>query len=191
KNGTIVRKHELNVSTYGMIVLLLFNDLPSGGSLNFEDVQSRTNIPTNELIRTLQSVAVSPKTRILVKEPMSKDIKPTDRFSFNESFESKFAKIKVLSITSGNKVEGDRERKETEKKNNESRNHNIEAAVVRIMKQRKELSHQQLVSETLTQLASQFKPDVIMIKKRIESLIEREYLERLEDSPVPAYRYLA
>ncbi|KAK5012889.1 hypothetical protein LTR16_004672 [Cryomyces antarcticus] len=191
KNGTIVRKHELNVSTYGMIVLLLFNDLPSGESLNFEDVQSRTNIPTNELIRTLQSVAVSPKTRILVKEPMSKDVKPTDRFSFNESFESKFAKIKVLSITSGNKVEGDRERKETEKKNNESRNHNIEAAVVRIMKQRKELSHQQLVSETLTQLASQFKPDVVMIKKRIESLIEREYLERIEDSPVPAYRYLA
>ncbi|TKA74892.1 hypothetical protein B0A49_07887 [Cryomyces minteri] len=180
KNGTIVRKHELNVSTYGMIVLLLFNDLPSGESLNFEDVQSRTNIPTNELIRTLQSVAVSPKTRILVKEPMSKDVKPTDRFSFNESFESKFAKIKVLSITSGNKVEGDRERKETEKKNNESRNHNIEAAVVRIMKQRKELSHQQLVSETLTQLASQFKPDVVMIKKRIESLIEREYLDHID-----------
>jgi cullin 3 len=30
-----------------------------------------------------------------------------------------------------------------------------------------------------------------MIKKRIESLIEREYLERIEEAPVPSYRYLA
>lgn len=30
-----------------------------------------------------------------------------------------------------------------------------------------------------------------MIKKRIEGLIEREYLERIEEAPVPSYRYLA
>lgn len=30
-----------------------------------------------------------------------------------------------------------------------------------------------------------------MIKKKIESLIEREYLERLEETAVPSYRYLA
>lgn len=30
-----------------------------------------------------------------------------------------------------------------------------------------------------------------MVKKRIESLIEREYLERVEDVDRPAYRYLA
>lgn len=30
-----------------------------------------------------------------------------------------------------------------------------------------------------------------MIKKRIESLIEREYLERVEEAAVPSYRYLA
>lgn len=47
------------------------------------------------------------------------------------------------------------------------------------------------MNETITVLQGQFKPDVTMIKKRIESLIEREYLERLEDAPVPSYRYLA
>ena len=56
-------------------------------------------------------------------------------------------------------------------------------------RQRKELSHQQLVVETLSQLSSQFRPDVAMIKQRVESLIEREYLERIEDTA--AYRYLA
>lgn len=47
------------------------------------------------------------------------------------------------------------------------------------------------MTETIDQLKAQFKPDVGMIKKRIESLIEREYLERMDDAPVPSYRYLA
>ncbi|KAI5271160.1 Cullin-domain-containing protein [Aureobasidium subglaciale] len=185
------RTHELNVSTYAMIILSLFNDLPADGSLTCEEIQAQTNIPRNELIRNLQSLAVAQKTRILVKEPMSKDVKPTDRFSFNEKFTSKFIKVKVGVVSAGNKVENDKERKDTEKKNNDSRGFVIEAAIVRIMKQRKDSTHQQLVAETLTQLSAQFKPEVTMIKKKIESLIEREYLERMEGAKVPSYRYLA
>jgi cullin 3 len=60
-----------------------------------------------------------------------------------------------------------------------------------VSRQRKELPHQQLILETLSQLAAQFKPEVNMIKKRIESLIEREYLERIEGAKVDSYRYLA
>ncbi|EOD44099.1 Cullin [Neofusicoccum parvum] len=191
KDGFRERKHELNVSTYAMVILLLFNDISDEESLTFEEIQAKTNIPKTDLIRNLQSLAVAPKTRILIKSPMSKDVKPTDKFSFNPSFVGKFHKLKVGVVTAGNKVEGDKERKETEKKNNDSRGFCIEAAVVRIMKQRKELAHQNLVAETLSQLANQFKPDVNMIKKRIESLIEREYLERIEDASPPAYRYLA
>lgn len=128
------RRHDLNVSTYGMVILLLFNDLPADKSLSFEEIQAQTNIPQSDLIRNLQSLAVAPKTRILIKEPMSKDVKPTDRFSFNEGFSGKFVKIKVGVVSGGNKVESDRERRETEKKNDESRNFCVEAAVVRIMK---------------------------------------------------------
>ncbi|KAF2008503.1 Cullin-domain-containing protein [Aaosphaeria arxii CBS 175.79] len=185
------RRHDLNVSTFGMIVLLLFNDLPSDQYLTFEEIQAQTNIPQPDLIRNLQSLAVAPKTRILVKEPMSKDVKPTDKFFFNEGFNGKFVKIKVGVVSSGNKVENDRERRETEKKNDDSRGFCIEAAIVRIMKQRKELPHQQLVLETLSQLVNQFKPEVGMIKKRIESLIEREYLERIDGASIDSYRYLA
>ena len=60
-----------------------------------------------------------------------------------------------------------------------------------VNRQRKVLEHAQLLNETLAQLSVQFKPDVTMIKKKIESLIEREYLERVEDAPKPSYRYLA
>jgi len=185
------RPHEINCSTYSMLILLLFNELGDGETLALEEIQAETNIPMSALTRNLQSLAVAPKTRFLVKHPMSRDVNAGDRFSFNEDFVSKVTRIKVNVVAAGNKVEGDKERKETEKKNNDNRGFQIEAAVVRIMKSRKELAHAQLLNETIAVLSSQFKPDVNMIKKRIESLIEREYLERLEDAPVPSYRYLA
>ncbi|KAM7205540.1 Cullin [Naviculisporaceae sp. PSN 640] len=183
------RRYELNVSTYGMIVLLLFNDLGDGDSLSFEEIQAKTNIPPSELTRTLASLSIAPKARVLLKNPMSKSIKPSDSFSFNAQFVSKTIKIKAPTISSLSKVEGDDERKETEKKNDQTRAHVVDAAIVRIMKQRKQLTHTQLTTEVITQLAGRFKPDISLIKKRIEDLLVREYLERVEGEP--AYRYLA
>jgi cullin 3 len=111
-------------------------------------------------------------------------------------------------IAANNRAETERERRETEKKNDEQRNYIVEAAIVRIMKcvtlykplrfhanirnrQRKTLTHEQLLLETVSQLSSRFKPEIPMIKSRIENLIEREYLERIEDSNPAAYKYLA
>ena len=128
------KTRELNVSTYAMVILLLFNDLLPGHSITCEEIQAQTNIPFNELTRNLQSLAVANKTRILVKEPMSKDVKLTDKFYFNEQFYSQFQRVKIGVITAGNKVEDSTERSETEKKNNDTRGGVIEAAVVRIMK---------------------------------------------------------
>ncbi|KAL4959034.1 cullin family protein [Aspergillus stella-maris] len=191
KSNGKTQRHELNVSTYAMIVLLLFNDVPAGESLTYEEIQARTNIPDNDLIRNLQSLAVAPKTRVLKKDPMSKDVKPTDKFFFNNDFSSPFMKVRIGVVSgSANKVENQDQRKETEKKMNEERGASIEAAVVRIMKQRKKLIHSNLISEVLSQLSARFVPDVNMIKKRIESLIDREYLERISEDP-PEYGYVA
>ena len=57
-------------------------------------------------------------------------------------------------------------------------------------RQRKNLVHTQLISEVISQLSTRFVPDVNMIKKRIESLIDREYLERVSEEP-PTYGYIA
>lgn len=129
------QRHELNVSTYAMVILLLFNDLPADQCLTYEEIQARTSIPDNELCRNLQSLAVAPKTRVLRKEPMSKDIKAGDKFYFNESFSSAYLKVKIGVVSNaGSKAENTDERRATKKKADEERGTTIEAAVVRIMK---------------------------------------------------------
>lgn len=70
------------------------------------------------------------------------------------------------------------------------RRYAIDAAVVRTMKARKVLKHAELMAEVVTQLNQMFKPDVKMIKKRIEDLITREYLERDPENP-QVFKYLA
>ncbi|KAG6003418.1 hypothetical protein E4U21_002051 [Claviceps maximensis] len=186
------RRYEINVPTFAMVIMLLFNDVDDGLSLTFEEIQAKTNISTSDLMRALTAIAVAPKSRVLAKEPATKTVKAGDRFSFNSSFQSKTVRIKAPVINAVSKVEGMQERKTTEEKNNQTRSHIVDAAIVRIMKSRKELSHSQLVSEVLSQLVGRFKPEVSLIKKRIEDLIVREYLERPDEEGAPSmYRYVA
>jgi cullin 1 len=70
------------------------------------------------------------------------------------------------------------------------RRYAIDASIVRIMKSRKVMAHTQLVAECVEQLSRMFKPDFKAIKKRIEDLITRDYLERDKDN-ANTYRYLA
>lgn len=128
------RRYELNVSTYGMVVLQLFNEIGDGESLSFEEIQAKTNISSPDLMRTLTAIAVAPKSRVLAKEPLTKSIKQGDRFSFNTSFVSKTVRIKAPIINAVSKVEDGQERKSTEEKNNQTRAHVVDAAIVRIMK---------------------------------------------------------
>lgn len=132
--GRPFRQHEVNVPTSGMIVLLLFQNLGADKSLTYAEIKGSTNIWDHELKRILQSLAVAKKTQILKKEPMSREINEEDRFFFNENFKSDFRRVKVGMVAANNRAETDRERAETEKKNDDQRNYVVEAAIVRIMK---------------------------------------------------------
>jgi len=70
----------------------------------------------------------------------------------------------------------------------EDRQYMIDAVVVRIMKTRKTLGHTDLVNEALAQLRVPIK--VPELKRRIDTLIEREYMKRDEQNQ-KLYHYLA
>nr|CAD7571801.1 unnamed protein product [Timema californicum] len=174
------RKHIIQVSTYQMCVLMLFNNRDR---LTYEEIQSETDIPERDLIRALQSLAMGKATqRILIKTPKTKDIEPNHVFYVNDSFSSKLHRVKIQTVAA--KGESEPERRETRNKVDEDRKHEIEAAIVRIMKARKRMPHNVLVAEVTEQLKSRFLPSPVIIKKRIEGLIEREYLARTPEDSV-------
>ncbi|KAJ3700553.1 hypothetical protein LUZ61_004258 [Rhynchospora tenuis] len=179
------QKHELNVSTYQMCVLMLFN---SADGLTYKEIEQATEIPAVDLKRCLQSLACVKGKNVLRKEPMSKDISEEDAFYFNDKFTSKFVKVKIGTVVA--QKESEPEKQETRQRVEEDRKPQIEAAIVRIMKSRRVLDHNSIVAEVTKQLQSRFLPNPVVIKKRIESLIEREFLER-DKADRKLYRYLA
>ena len=107
-----------------------------------------------------------------------------DNFEINTKFQDKMARIRIPLPP----VE--QEKKKVAEVVHADRKYQIDAAIVRIMKARKVLKHSELMTETVTQLSSSFKPDVKTIKKRITDLQEREFLERDKNDP-QLFRYLA
>lgn len=179
------QKHELNVSTFQMCVLMLFNN---ADRLSYREIEQATEIPAPELKRCLQSLACVKGKNVLRKEPMSKDIGENDVLLFNDKFASKFYKVKIGTVVA--QKESEPEKQETRQRVEEDRKPQIEAAIVRIMKSRKVLDHNNIIAEVTKQLQSRFLPNPVEIKKRIESLIEREFLER-DSVDRKLYRYLA
>jgi cullin 3 len=125
---------------------------------------------------------------VLRKEPMSKDIGEEDAFFVNDKFTSKFYKVKIGTVVA--QKESEPEKQETRQRVEEDRKPQIEAAVVRIMKSRRVLDHNNIITEVTKQLQSRFLANPTEIKKRIESLIERDFLER-DSVDRKLYRYLA
>lgn len=184
------RKHILSCSTYQMVILMAFNKRESW---TFEELIAETDIPEKECSRSLLSmVHGKAANRVLRKEPKElhkNEIKKTDKLFVNDQFQSKLHKVKILSVTA-KQGETEPEQKETRNKVDEDRRHEIEAAIVRIMKSRKSLQHNNLVSEVIEQLKARFSPTPPVIKKRIEALIEREYLTR-DNTERKLYKYVA
>ncbi|PPD99858.1 hypothetical protein GOBAR_DD03111 [Gossypium barbadense] len=170
---------ELIVTTYQASALLLFN---SSDRLSYSEIMTQLNLTDDDVIRLLHSLSCA-KYKILNKEPSTKTISPTDHFEFNSKFTDKMRRIKIPLPPVD-------EKKKVIEDVDKDRRYAIDASIVRIMKSRKVLGHQQLVMECVEQLGRMFKPDFKAIKKRIEDLITRDYLERDNDNP-NTFRYLA
>ncbi|KID78946.1 cullin-1, partial [Metarhizium brunneum ARSEF 3297] len=161
------------VSIYQMAILLLFNEKDT---YTYDDMVTATQLSTEVLD---QALAVILKAKVLLMDGGSGERpKPGRSFSLNYEFKSK--KIRV-NLNLGGVKEAKQEETETNKTIEEDRKLVLQSAIVRIMKARKKMKHTQLVSETINQIRSRFVPKVGDIKKCIEILLDKEYLERLDD----------
>ncbi|KAK9758085.1 hypothetical protein RND81_01G205800 [Saponaria officinalis] len=170
---------ELVVGTYQAAALLLFN---TADCLSYSEIAEQLNLADEDLIRVLHSLSCA-KYKILKKEPSSKSISHTDHFSFNSSFTDRMRRIRIPLPPVD-------ERKKVVEDVDKDRRYAIDASIVRIMKSRKVLGYQQLITECVEQLNRMFKPDFKAIKKRIEDLITRDYIERDKENP-QTFRYVA
>ena len=78
----------------------------------------------------------------------------------------------------------------TNKSIEDDRKFSLDAAIVRIMKARKEMAYEHLKAATIDAVKGHFIPQVDSIKRRIDALVESEYLERCEDDR-SRYKYIA
>lgn len=159
------KSYDFQVTTLQAVALNAFND---GATYGLEELQKSLNLDLETLKPLMHSLSCG-RHKVILKTPASNKINSTDTFTANAKFTCNMRKIRipVASI----------EASHSKARVDEDRSYAIEAVIVRIMKARKTMKHQQLISEVLSQLAF-FKPQPRVIKKRIEALIDREYLER-------------
>ncbi|KAI8964120.1 Cullin-domain-containing protein [Daldinia sp. FL1419] len=176
---------ELLVSAYQAVVLTLFNQIEDKpeGFLAYQQIAENTGLSGPDLDRTLQSLACG-KTRVLTKHPKGRDINSTDTFTVNKAFSDPKYRVKINQIQLKETKE---ENQETHERVAQDRQFECQAAIVRIMKSRKTMTHVNLVTEVINQTKSRGAIEPAEIKKNIEKLIEKDYLEREGG----AYTYLA
>ncbi|KAI0481183.1 cullin-4A [Xylariaceae sp. FL0804] len=179
---------ELLVSAYQAVVLTVFNQLDdddkaSDAFLTYQQIAEATGLSGGDLDRTLQSLACG-RARVLTKHPKGRDVSPTDTFTVNRAFTDPKYRVKINQIQLKETRE---ENQETHKRVAQDRQFETQAAIVRIMKSRKTMTHANLVAEVINQTKKRGAVDTSEIKKNIEKLIEKDYLEREGSS----YTYLA
>jgi cullin 3 len=170
------RKHNLIVTTLQMQILMMFNE---SSTITYGEIATTLGVPNDVCHRQLISLTTK-KARLLCKENKGSKVAPMEKFWINEDFKDRKTVIRVPLVKFKNKVKKDQDMIAQQIEN--TRIIVMEAAIVRIMKIRKKLTFTSLVGETIKQVSGKFHPEPKMIKKRIESLIEREYLERDEET---------
>lgn len=133
--------YDLGVVTLQAVVLLHFND--KDGPQGFEAVRTALNMEPEILKRTLHSLSCG-RLRVLTKSPEGNTINSSDTFAWNAGFTCQLRKVRIPMASL--------EETHNTKRVEEDRAMTIEACVVRIMKARKTMPHQGLVSEVMSQV---------------------------------------
>jgi len=139
-----------------------------------------------EILRFAVQPLVYFKYKVIAKEkdvdPKKESIKKTDVFLLREKIPAKKLPRKI-QFPPGSAKQTQKEANQDHELVMKQREFEVEAAMVRVMKARNRLDWNQLQVEVINILKERFIPDAKMLKKRLESLIDRKFFERDENDP--------
>ncbi|KAF9005696.1 Cullin-domain-containing protein [Hymenopellis radicata] len=168
------QKYILMTSAYQTSVLLQYN---RHDTLSMDKLVAATSISQDILSRVL---ALLVKAKILINDE-------EDQYDLNPGFKSK--KIRV-NLNQPLKAEVKAESSDILTSVDEDRKYVIQATIVRIMKTRQTMTNQALIQQVVSQISQRFAPKIPVIKKAIETLLEKEYMERV-DGQKDTFAYVA
>ncbi|EFC50257.1 predicted protein [Naegleria gruberi] len=193
----VVRGHFTNSSmpyydiTVSLIQLSIFLQFNNGeNSKTIQDLSLAVGIPIEELIQTLVPII---NFKIFTSSSAITSLDQSSIITINDSFNYQRNKISLFQHSIKQYYEEGKSNPANQKilaQIKEDRKYTLQAAIVRILKTRKQIEHKQLVNLLLAQLSSNFKPTNSDIKRAIDSLLQQEYIKRVsEDSSW--YQYIA
>ncbi|CAN3353023.1 cell division control protein 53 [Diutina catenulata] len=128
------------------------------------------------------------KYKLLDQSPANPEAFSDDATSFTIVDEYKSKKLRVNFISAIKNTEAKQEEDDAVKEIAETRKNHLASVIVRIMKGRKQLKHTDLINEVMTQSMSRFQASMIDIKRVIDSLIEKDYIARIDGGQAYEYR---
>ncbi|OBA24288.1 hypothetical protein METBIDRAFT_77114 [Metschnikowia bicuspidata var. bicuspidata NRRL YB-4993] len=169
------------VSNVQLMILLAFNDETTHTYLSLKET---VGVAQNVLDAHLSPFV---KFKLLEQTPAAPQqmSEPQTTFTIVGEYKSKKLKVNFVSTI---RTEQKQEEDETSREIDESRKNYLTASIVRIMKARKTMKHNDLVNEVLVQAHSRFKAKLIDLKRAIEYLLDKEYIARREGD---TFEYLA
>lgn len=164
--------YSFTVSAYQMGILLLFNEAEV---VTYEDIQKATTLDAEWLDPSLSALL---KAKVLKSRPESGKPGPGTSYTLNYGFKSKRVKVN-LNITI--KVDQKKDAEDAQGSIDEYRKYFLQTTIVRIMKSRQKMKYVELVQEILAQVSLRFTPKIPDVKRTIDQLVDKEYLERVEN----------
>ncbi|PNF25320.1 Cullin-2 [Cryptotermes secundus] len=179
KLSYLKKPYQITMQTFQMAILLLFEKTDS---LTCKEVQESLQLNSEQFGKHLMSLIES---KILLANTEAPT--PETVLTLNFEYSNKRTKFR---ITAALQRESPQEVEQTLSSVDEDRKLYLQAAIVRVMKSRKILRHNALIQEVLSQSKVTFAPSISMIKKCIEALIDKQYIERTPNS-ADEYSYVA
>ncbi|XP_073990982.1 cullin 2 [Rhodnius prolixus] len=178
KLGYLKKTYIVTMQLFQMAILLMFEH---SDSLTCTEIQSNLQL-NNEQFNKHAASLVDCKLLICSTETLSAE----SVLSLNTEYSNKRTRLRISTAM---QKESPQELEQTVTAVDEDRKLYLQAAIVRIMKSRKILRHNALIQEVLSQ-SKAFAPAISMIKKCIEALIDKQYIERTPNSS-DEYSYVA